>query len=181
MALLGLVTPMTEAGMLVETNRYLRSEERATGERWILLMFFEDWVPDMIPGVERGWAERRGLVPAYVTLMLLSAAASTLACFLLARRYAFSRSRCAGWALCGVLFGVVGVLLMLCLHQWPARTRCPSCGRERRVDRDLCEHCGAPHAPPATDGTEIFETTDAGGPVCNPIYQTVTPSGEDRP
>jgi hypothetical protein len=26
------------------------------------------------------------------------------------------------------------------------------------VDRDRCEHCGAAHATPALDGTEIFET-----------------------
>jgi hypothetical protein len=29
------------------------------------------------------------------------------------------------------------------------------------VDRDCCEHCGAAHALPAADGTEIFETTPA--------------------
>jgi hypothetical protein len=29
------------------------------------------------------------------------------------------------------------------------------------VDRDHCEHCGAEHAAPPPDGTEIFEEADA--------------------
>ncbi|HKB06141.1 MAG TPA: hypothetical protein VKD90_28355, partial [Gemmataceae bacterium] len=182
LALLGVATPVTEAGALIETNRYLRSEERATGERWVLYMFFEDWVSYMIPGAERGWAEKPGLIPAYVTLMLLSAAACALVCFVWARRYAFSRGRCAGWAVCGALFGVVGLVLMVCVQPWPARVRCPSCGRDRRVDRDHCEHCGAAHAPPATDGTEIFEPTAAAGPaVPNRVFQEATANGEGQP
>ena len=82
-------------------------------------------------------------------------------CFLMARRYAFSRGRLLVWALCGLLFGWAGLALMLALQEWPACIPCPSCRRPRRVDRDRCEHCGAAHAPPAADGTEIFEPDDA--------------------
>jgi hypothetical protein len=87
--------------------------------------------------------------------------ACALVCFVRARRYSFSRARCIGWALCGFVFGWVGLLLMLALQEWPARVRCPSCGQPRRVDRDRCEHCGAAHALPAPDGTEIFAQTAA--------------------
>jgi hypothetical protein len=34
-------------------------------------------------------------------------------------------------------------------------------GRPRVVDRERCEHCGAPHGLPAPDGTEIFEEAAA--------------------
>jgi hypothetical protein len=117
----------------------------------------DEWVAYVIPGEERGWAERSGLVPTYVTLMLLSAVVCAVVCFVLARRYSFSGARRAGWALGGLLFGPVGLLLMLCVQQWPARIACHSCRQLRRVDRERCEHCGADHAQPAADGTEIFE------------------------
>jgi hypothetical protein len=48
---------------------------------------------------------------------------------------------------------------MLALEEWPARIACPRCGKLRVVTYDTCEFCGAPHSPPAQDGTEIFEET----------------------
>jgi hypothetical protein len=49
------------------------------------------------------------------------------------------------------------------------------------VDRDLCEHCGAAHALPAPDGTEIFETnTEPVEANRNPVYQTTTLIGEEH-
>ena len=56
-----------------------------------------------------------------------------------------------------LLFGWVGLVLMLVLQEWPARVACPQCRKLRVVTRDTCEHCGARHASPAPDGTEIFE------------------------
>ena len=100
-----------------------------------------------------------GLLFGFSALTLLSAAVCALVWFLLARRYAFSRAERIGWALCGFMFGWVGLMLMLALQEWPARVRCPACGQPRRVDRDRCDHCGAPHVPPAPDGTEIFDKT----------------------
>jgi hypothetical protein len=102
-----------------------------------------------------------GLLPAFTALMLLSAAGCALVCFLLARRYAFSRARCIGWTLCGLLWGGAGLLLMLALEDWPARIACQHCHKPRVVSRERCEHCGAPHSRPAADGTEIFEQTAA--------------------
>src|SRR5262249_62425327 len=76
-------------------------------------------------------------------------------------RSPFSRPGGLGWSVCGFLFGPVGLLLMLALQEWPARVACPGCGKPRVVTRDTCEHCGAPHAPPAPDGTEVFEEAAA--------------------
>jgi hypothetical protein len=162
-ALFGLVTPLTEAASLVGANRYMRSEARATGGRdeWVIQYLLEEWTQHFIPGMRRGTGTKSALLPAYAALMLLSAAACALVCYVLARRYAFSRGRCLGWALGGFFFGVVGLLLMLALQEWPARIACPSCRQARVVDRERCEHCGAAHAPPAPDGTEVFEQTAA--------------------
>jgi hypothetical protein len=102
-----------------------------------------------------------GLIPSYIALILLSAAASALGCFLLARRYAFSRAHRIGWALCGFFFGWVGFVLMLVLQEWPTRVVCPICRTLRVVTCDTCEHCGALHAAPVVDGTEIFEAAAA--------------------
>jgi hypothetical protein len=160
-ALLGLGTPPAEVATLVGATRYLRSEARVRPDqaRWVLLDLLEQWIPRFIPGVGWDTGTRPGLVPGFVALMLLSAAACAGTCFLLARRSTFSRARVAGWSLCGLVFGPVGLLLLLALPALPARVRCPACGWQRVVDRDRCEHCGAPHAVPAPDGTEIFEMT----------------------
>jgi ribosomal protein S27E len=50
---------------------------------------------------------------------------------------------------------------MLVVHEWPARVPCPGCRKLRVVTRDRCEYCGAVHASPAFDGTEIIEPAEA--------------------
>jgi hypothetical protein len=158
-ALFGLVTPPAEAAVLFGTTHKLFADVRANNgtEMWLLLQFLVFADNYFIPG--GGWyvPPDRGMLVAFTALMLLSAAACALGCFLLARRYSFSGARRLGWGLCGLLFGPTGLLLMLALQEWPARIPCPSCRQPRRVDRDRCEHCGAAHAPPEPDGTEIFD------------------------
>jgi hypothetical protein len=160
--LFGLVTPMTEAASLVGTSQYLRSEARRHGstQKPVLLDYLEN-SRYYIPGTE--WYEMTpsGSIPGYIALILLAGVASALGCFLLARRSAFSRARRIGWALVGFFFGWIGLVLMLALEEWPARIACPKCSKLRVVTRDRCEHCGALHATPAPDGTEIFEPTAA--------------------
>jgi hypothetical protein len=179
----GLVTSPAEDAVLVGATRQLFSEFRASRgtEMWLLLQFLAQTTTFFIPGA--GWNMRveSGLVLGHAALMLLSAAACALSCFLLARRYSFSGVRCSRWALAGFLFGWAGLLLMLVLQEWPARIACPSCRRPRRVDRDLCEHCCAPHAVPAPDGTEVFETTEADGAPRDPVYQAATVKGAPPP
>ncbi len=161
-ALFGAVTPMTEAAALVGAARYLRWEARRNGStrKPVLLIYLEN-SRYYIPGTAAFEVIPSGLVPGYIALIVLSAAASAIGCWLLARRYAFSRGRVIGWALVGFFFGWVGWLLMLVLQQWPARVSCPTCRQLRLVTRDACEHCGGLHAAPASDGTEIFESASA--------------------
>jgi hypothetical protein len=158
-ALFGLITPMTEAASLVGACKYLREEARSNGStRKPVLLSSLETSRYYIPGTSRFKSTPGGLIPGYVGMILLSATACALGCLLLARRHAFSRARCAGWALCGFFFGWVGLLLMLAVQEWPARIPCPKCRKPRVATRDTCEHCGAAHAAPAPDGTEIFES-----------------------
>jgi hypothetical protein len=162
-ALFGLATPPAEATTLVGASWYLRREARSAGgtDQTVFLELLEDWITYFIPAVVWRGDAGSGLFLGYAALSLLASAACALVCFLLAHRYAFSRARRVGWALCGFVFGWTGLALMLALQEWPARVRCPSCGRGRLVDRERCEHCGAAHARPAADGTEIFEEMTA--------------------
>ncbi len=159
-ALFGLATPLTEAASLVGATRYLRTQARLQGgmRKPVLLHDLEN-IRYSIPGTAPDKTTSRALIPAYLALLMLAAMASSLTCGLLARRYAFSRGGCIGWTVCGLLFGWVGLVLMLVLHDWPARIRCVKCGKLRVVTRIECEHCGAPHVPQKPDGTEIFEPT----------------------
>jgi hypothetical protein len=110
-----------------------------------------------VPGILCDPHAHLGLVCSFAALMLLAAVVCGLACFLLPRRYAFSRARRIGWALCGLLFGLTGLLLMITLLDWPALIPCSKCRKLRVATRQHCEHCGAAHALPEPDGTEILE------------------------
>ncbi len=159
----GAVTSPVEGAVLVGTTRHLFADFRSSQgrEMGLPLQFLTQTTTLFLPGA--GWNLRveHGLVVGYTVLMLVAATACGLVCLLLARRYSFSPARCLGWGLCGLLFGLNGLLLMLALQEWVARIPCPSCRQPRRVDRDRCEHCEAAHAAPALDGTEIFEEPTA--------------------
>jgi hypothetical protein len=156
----GLVTAPAEAVVLRGTTKLLESEVRENhgAEMWLMLPVLFVLTQIFLPGVRWLPDAHAGLVLGNVTLMMLSAGVCALVCFWLTRRHAFARWHCIGWALCGLLWGPVGLLLLLALQEWPARIPCPKCGKLRVVTRDSCEHCGAPHALPTADGTEIFES-----------------------
>jgi hypothetical protein len=162
-AVSGLVTSPAEFAFLAGTRKYLLSETRRdNGTEMSLLvpvLFFttQFYLPNI------GYLPRTpaGLIYGFAALMLLSVLVSALMCLQLARRYAFSRLGCIGWALCGLLWGPAGLLLMPALYDWPARIACPKCRKLRVITRETCEHCGALHAQPAPDGTEIFEPMSA--------------------
>ncbi len=101
--------------------------------------------------------ENRASTASLVVSFLLSAVISLVINLRLARRNAMARSRRIMWATLGLLLGPSGVLLMLCMQTWPARLCCDGCGVARLVSRLNCEHCGAACAPPAPNGTEIFD------------------------
>jgi hypothetical protein len=75
----------------------------------------------------------------------------------LGRRNHFSVGGQCKWAVFHVLFGLPGLLAFLSAQEWPAQEPCAQCKKPRVVNRDHCESCGADFAPPARNGTEIFE------------------------
>jgi hypothetical protein len=165
-ALAGGVTSPAEGALLVATMQSLDREVRENNgtEVPLLYRFLVFTTQFFIPGGRWDAQAHPGLVVGNVALMMLSAAICALVCFLLARRYAFSRGRCIGWTACGFLFGPTGLLLMLAVQEWPARIACRSCRKPRLVTCEHCEHCGAAHAAPALDGTEIFDHAPSSQP-----------------
>jgi hypothetical protein len=162
----GLGTAPVEAAVLKGTMYALQSgvRENAGSDMALLLPFLFTMTQFFLPGVRWLPGAHADLVFGNIVSMLLAAGASALGCYLLTRRHAFSRWHCLGWALCGALWGLVGLLLLLALQDWPARIACPKCGRLRVVTRDTCEHCGAAHATPVPDSTEIFEASSTTQP-----------------
>jgi hypothetical protein len=154
----GLATSPAEVVALEGTTSYLEAEApRFPSEISLLLQNLWFTTQAYLPGVRWDSQAHPGLVRGFAALVLLAALVSGLACFLLPRRYAFSRARRLGWTMCGLLFGPTGVVLMISLQEWPAQIACPKCRKLRVVTRETCEHCGAAHAEPAADGTEIIE------------------------
>jgi hypothetical protein len=159
LALFGLATPPAEAALIaLATKEFVTAARRKQGLEIPPAVFFLA-VPTQffIPGAGANTEAAGGVVAAYRAAIALAALACAAVCFLLARRHSFSRAGRLGWGLCGLLFGPAGFLLMLAVQQWPARITCPACGWPRVVTRAICEHCGAPHALPTPDGTEIVE------------------------
>lgn len=89
---------------------------------------------------------------------LLLGAACAGAGWWLGRRGRFSVGAQLKWFIFHLITGLPGLLGFLAVQEWPAREPCPDCKRPRLVDREECEYCGAGFAPPARNGTEIFES-----------------------
>jgi hypothetical protein len=157
-AISGLATSPVEVAALTGTTNYLEAQTRQDPSE-IPLLLQDLWFTTQafLPGVRWDLRAHPGLGFGFAAAVLLASLGCGITCFLLPRRYAFARTRRIGWALVGLLFGLTGLLLMLALVEWPAQIACPKCRKLRVVTRDSCEHCGAPHAAPAPDGTEIFE------------------------
>jgi hypothetical protein len=161
-AWLGLLTPPVEAAVLVAATQHELSKVRASqgAEISVMLQVLIVTTPHFLPGVRWSPQAHWGLVMGFAAAMGLSALLSGLGCLVLARRQAFSGTSCIGWTGVGLAFGWVGLVSMLALHELPARIGCPKCGKRRVVTRDRCEHCGADHAHPVPDGTEIMEVSE---------------------
>ena len=96
-----------------------------------------------------------GLVTLLVTLAIGAVLAAAVTLWL-ARRCSLAPARTIVWTIANLLLGIPGLLLLLCLTDWPAVVRCPACSRRHLACHDACEHCGNA-SKPGPDGTEIFE------------------------
>ena len=103
------------------------------------------------------WPSPAKRIVSWILPMLASIACGALA-FWRGRAYAFPTARLLLWTLLGFAAGATALALMFAMIEWPAREKCSSCGRQRVVTRERCEHCSEPFAPPPLDGCEIFDT-----------------------
>jgi len=96
--------------------------------------------------------------------LFISLAFSAIVCvpigYWLTRRYALPRSARLGWSVFLLLFGFPGLLALLCVEEWPARSPCPNCKKLRVVSHEHCEHCGANFPLPQKRGIEIFDVAE---------------------
>jgi hypothetical protein len=161
-AFAGLATSPVEAATLVGTTSYLESETRRNPVE-VPLLLQDLWFTTQayIPGVRWNVQAHPGLARSFAALMLLASVGSAFVCIMLPRRHTWSLARRVGWGCGGLLFGPTGLLLMIALLEWPAQVACPKCHKVRAVTRDTCEHCGAAHATPVADGTEVIEPSTA--------------------
>ena len=90
-------------------------------------------------------------------LSVIPALISVLAGWLMGRRYHFSGRDQAAWAGFHLIFGIPGLIAFFSVQEWPAKEPCPHCQKLRMVNREQCEYCDGEFAPPARNGTEIFE------------------------
>jgi hypothetical protein len=164
LSLCGLVTPPAEFVLLSGIKQYLVGDVRRHDgrEMWPVISFLFFSTQFYLPSVGYLPTTPPGLTWSFGGLMVVTAVLSGPICLLMCRRYALTPAVCVRWACCGLLFGPLGLLLLLAVQQWPARLPCPKCRALRVVTLATCEHCGAGHAAPAPDGTEIFEDAAAG-------------------
>jgi hypothetical protein len=165
-ALFGVVAPLAEAALITGAARDSVAAAGQSAGRHMrpLLHYIVATTPLFMPGAGSDVASEGSAIVTFWVLVLLSALACALGCYLLARRQSLARGRCVGWSLCGLLFGPAGLLYLLAVPECTPRIACPKCRKPRVVTRETCEHCGAPHALPARDGTEVFERDEATPP-----------------
>ncbi len=160
--------PLVYAERVTPTPRYLAALCGVTvppgiSAGYIGLAAMGDWAGDA--EAKSVWRSLKHDVPVnswtqFLLTSILTGIFSSFLAWRIGRRCAFERAGLWVWSVGTFWLGLPGVLLLMSLRDRPAREPCPNCRRLRVVTRDLCEHCGAPFAPPTRDGTEIFE--DAG-------------------
>jgi hypothetical protein len=91
---------------------------------------------------------------AYVAVFAFLPAAGA---YFWARRACFPARRAAAWAAFVFAFSLPGLLVFRLASDWPRLVPCPSCEKQRPIDKLACPHCGAGWPASAQTGTEIFE------------------------
>lgn len=94
-------------------------------------------------------------------IMALACILSAVLAWLCGARYGFTPGERLPWSAACAALGPLALLTLLSLREFPARAACPECGRRRIVNRERCEHCGAPWPRRAASPTDIF---DVGAP-----------------
>jgi len=89
-------------------------------------------------------------------MVLQIAIAMSLAYLAAQQRGLSARSRTI-WLILSALLGPGSSLAILAIYPECFREPCPRCDKRRRVENELCEHCGKAWDKPADEGIEIIE------------------------
>jgi hypothetical protein len=96
------------------------------------------------------------LFPA-LSFLIVQAVLSWILATLAARWRGLSARQVASWCAGGFLFGLGTWFLVLSIYPRAIHTKCSACNRNRRIEGQTCESCGAGWEPLAPLGIEVFE------------------------
>jgi hypothetical protein len=103
---------------------------------------------------ERSWNRTKD-VAIRITLTSLVFSIITL---VWARRLLFSWERALAWAAFVLAFNLAGLITFRLVADWPVLVKCPSCGRKRPIEENLCPHCATGWPARKPEGTEIVDS-----------------------
>lgn len=98
----------------------------------------------------------------YIGFIAAQAILSGILAILAARCRGLSAWQVASWCAGGLLIGLGTWFLVLSIYPRVFSTKCPACNRNRRIEREKCESCGAEWEPIAPLGIELFEGSNLG-------------------
>jgi hypothetical protein len=100
---------------------------------------------------------------SYLGFLVVQAVLSGIFATLAARWRGLSVRQVASWCAWGFLIGLGTWFLVLSIYPRAVYTKCPACNRNRRIEGQKCESCGAGWEPLTPLGIEVFEesTLDA--------------------
>jgi hypothetical protein len=100
---------------------------------------------------------------SYLGFLVVQTILSGILATLAARWRGLSVRQVASWCAGGFLIGLGTWFLVLSIYPRAVYTKCPACNRNRRIEGQKCESCGAGWEPLTPLGIEVFEesTLDA--------------------
>jgi hypothetical protein len=155
-------------GTFIRYSRDGRPKQQVPVETRVALLTLSDlWVVGLSPSffaahiwgatghpLPRLWPHRWRV--ALLHALWLWSVACFAVCLWITRRCRLPLTLQAAWAVCGLTFGLAGILVLLASHEFPARLPCHQCSKPRCVHLAICPHCGTPLPGPVQDGTEIL-------------------------
>jgi hypothetical protein len=97
---------------------------------------------------------------SYLRFLVAQALLSGIMATFAARWRGLSVRQVASWCAGGVLIGLGTWFLVLSIYPRAVYTKCPACNRNRRIEGQKCESCGAGWEPLTPLGIEVFEQSD---------------------
>ena len=94
-----------------------------------------------------------------VGALVLQIAIAMILAYLAAQQRGLSARSRTLWLILSALLGPASSLAILAIYPECFRDPCPRCDKRRRVENELCEHCGKAWDKPADEGIEIIETS----------------------